>query len=77
MKNLVVDKSEIRDLLAEFLAGIRVDEFNLEMDENSFVVRPVEEASVLDILSANASDLGPEDLSANVDHYLYGLPKRK
>jgi hypothetical protein len=32
--------------------------------------------SVLDLLAEQAEDLGPEDLSLNVDHYLYRLPKR-
>ena len=77
MKNIVVDKTKIRDMLAEFLASIGSDEFRLEMDENTFTVRPIGESSVLDILGANASDLGPEDLSENVDHYLYRLPKKK
>ncbi|MCI5150617.1 MAG: hypothetical protein D3916_14740 [Candidatus Electrothrix sp. MAN1_4] len=35
-----------------------------------------QEKSVLDVLAEQADDLGPEDLSVNMDHYLYGLPKR-
>ncbi|MGE0083362.1 MAG: hypothetical protein AB7S75_02975 [Desulfococcaceae bacterium] len=41
-----------------------------------FIVRPAELTSVLDTLISQADDLGAEDLSANVDHYLYGLPKK-
>ena len=37
---------------------------------------PEHERSVLDILAEQADDFGPEDLSMNVDHYLYGLPKK-
>ena len=37
---------------------------------------PEHERSVLDILAEQAQDLGPADLSLNVDHYLYGLPRR-
>jgi hypothetical protein len=33
-------------------------------------------SSVLETLSSQAEDLGPEDMSVNIDHYLYGLPKR-
>jgi hypothetical protein len=40
------------------------------------LAEPVPERSVLDILAEQADDFGPEDLSINVDHYLYGLPKR-
>jgi hypothetical protein len=77
MKNLVVRKTRVQDLLTEFIAGINVDELRLEIDKKSFIVRQVEKTSVLDILSSQAEDLGPEDMSINVDCYLYGLPKRK
>jgi len=77
MKNLFVRKTRVQDLLTKFIAGIKVDELRLEIDKKNFIVRQVEKTSVLDILSSQAEDLGPEDMSANVDHYLYGLPKRK
>ncbi len=76
MKRFVVGKEAIQELFAEYIAGINSDKLRIEFDETSFIVRPIEESSVLDILSAHADDLGPEDMSANVDHYLYGLPKR-
>jgi hypothetical protein len=77
MKNIVTDKDRIQDLLAEYISGISADKLRIEFDENVFIVRPAEETSVLDMLSSQAEDLGPIDMSANVDHYLYGLPKRK
>ena len=76
MKSFIVRKTGIQDLLSEFIASVRVDELRIEIDQDAFVVRPIEKTSVLDILSSQAEDLGPEDMSANVDHYLYGLPKR-
>ncbi|OQX21308.1 MAG: hypothetical protein BWK80_33880 [Desulfobacteraceae bacterium IS3] len=77
MKNIVTDKDRIQDLLAEYISGIAADKLRIEFDEKVFIIRPAEETSVLDILSSQAEDLGPIDMSANVDHYLYGLPKRK
>lgn len=77
MKNLVVSKENIQELLAAYIAGIGADQLRIEFDENFFMVRPVEKRSVLDILSSQADDLGPEDMSANVGHYLYDLPKRQ
>ncbi|QTA83469.1 Uncharacterized protein dnl_58790 [Desulfonema limicola] len=77
MKNLVVNKDRIQDLLTEYIACINTDKLRVEFNEDSFIVQPAEQSSVLDILSSQAEDLGPEDMSANVDHYLYNLPKRK
>ncbi len=77
MKSVVVAKHEIQNLLAEYIAGVGVDNLIIEFDETSFVARPFDETSILDVLSANADDLGTEDMSINVDHYLYGHPKRK
>ena len=77
MKNLVAGKDRIQDLFAEYISGIAGDKLRIEFDENVFMVRPAEEKSVLDILSSQAENLGSEDMSANVDHYLYGLPKKK
>jgi len=76
MTTLVVSKSKTQDLLKEFIANVKSNELKIEFDERLFVVRPVDEISVLDLLSSQAEDLGPEALSVNVDHYLYGLPKR-
>jgi len=77
MKNFIASKGSVQGLLTEYLSGIAVDKLRIESDENVFTVRPAEEISVLDILSSQAEDLGPADMSANVDHYLYGLPKKK
>jgi len=77
MKNLVVTKDKIQDLLTEYIAGIHADRLTIEFDHNCFTVRPVGQPSVLDTLISQAEDLGTEDMSANVDHYLYGLPMKK
>lgn len=74
MTTLVVTKNEIQTFLTEFINNIKADEFKIEFDERAFSVRATEQYSVLDRLSSQAEDLGPEDLSANVDRYLYGLP---
>jgi len=76
MTQLVIHKDRIQDILLRFLSGIQADEIRLEFDDKHFLAEPVQEKSVLDILAEQADDLGPEDLSLNVDHYLYGLPKR-
>ncbi len=73
MDNIVAAKDRVYDLLTEYIAGISAEKFRIEFDENSFTVMPADEISVLDILSSQAEDLGPEDMSANVDHYLYGI----
>ena len=46
------------------------------IEDERFVIRKAERTSVLDKLIEGAEDLGPKDLSINIDHYLYGLPKR-
>ncbi len=46
------------------------------ISKSPLVIQKTEEASVLDLLVSQAEDLGPKDLSMNVDYYLYGLPKR-
>ncbi len=76
MTTIVMKKSKIQDFITEFINNFSVDEFKIEFDKNFFAVRPVEETSVLDILASEAEDMGPEDLSVNIDHYLYGLPKK-
>jgi hypothetical protein len=76
MTTLVVTKNEIQTFLTEFINNIKADEFKIEFDERAFSVRATEQYSVLDRLSSQAEDLGPEDLSANVDRYLYGLPRK-
>jgi len=76
MTTVIVQKTSLQDVFTEFIANLKVNELKIEFDEKRFVVRPVEEASILDLLSSEADDLGPDDLSINVDHYLYGLPKR-
>ncbi|OQX23239.1 MAG: hypothetical protein BWK80_27040 [Desulfobacteraceae bacterium IS3] len=74
MTTLVVTKNDIQTFLTKFINNIKTDEFKIEFDERAFSVRATEQYSVLDRLSSQAEDLGPEDLSANVDRYLYGLP---
>jgi len=74
MTTLVVTKNDIQTFLTKFINNIKTDEFKIEFDEKAFSVRATEQYSVLDRLSSQAEDLGPEDLSANVDRYLYGLP---
>jgi hypothetical protein len=76
MTHLIIHKDEIQDILLSFLSGIQTDEIYLEFDGRHFWAEPVQERSVLDILAEQADDLGPEDMSLNVDYYLYGLPKR-
>lgn len=46
------------------------------IEDERFVIRKAERTSVLDKLIEEAEDLGPKDLSVNIDHYLYGLPKK-
>lgn len=77
MKTLTVRKNKLKKILTEFIDSISSDEVNIEYDEEQLIVRNVQRVSVLDKLIAEATDLGPEDLSINVDHYLYGFPKRK
>jgi hypothetical protein len=76
MTTLIVTKNEIQTFLTEFINNIKTEEFKIEFDETAFSVRATEQYSVLDRLSSQAEDLGPEDLSANIDRYLYGLPGR-
>ncbi len=76
MTQLIVHKDKMQDILMVFLSRLQSDEIRLEFDEKHFLAEPVQERSVLDILAEQADDFGPEDLSMNVDHYLYGLPKR-
>lgn len=76
MTTVIVQKTSLQDVFTEFITNLKVNELKIEFDEKRFVVRPVEETSILDMLSSEADDLGPADLSINVDHYLYGLPKQ-
>ena len=76
MTTMVIKKNSLQDFITEFINKFTTDEFKIEFDKNFFAVRPIEETSVLDILASEAEDIGPEDLSANIDHYLYGLPKK-
>jgi antitoxin component of MazEF toxin-antitoxin module len=76
MTQLIIHKDKIQDILMSYLSTLQTDEIRLEFDDKHFLAEPVMERSVLDILAEHAEDLGPEDLSLNVDHYLYGLPKR-
>ena len=77
MTQLILHKDKIHDMLLRFLSGIQTDEVHLEFDDKHFLAEPVQEKSVLDMLAEQADDLGPDDLSINADHYLYGLPKKK
>lgn len=76
MTTLVIKRNRVQDFISEFINRFGADEFKVESDKNFFAVRPVEETSILDILASEAEDMGPEDLSSNTDHYLYGLPKK-
>lgn len=76
MTQMTVHKEKIHEILLRFLNDLQADEIHLEFDEKHFLVQPVQEKTVLDMLAEQADDLGPEDLSLNTDHYLYGLPKR-
>jgi hypothetical protein len=69
---MVIKKNSLQDFITEFINKFNTDEFKIEFDKNFFAVRPIEETSVLDLLASEAYDIGPEDLSANIDHYLYG-----
>ena len=64
-------------MLTEFIEKISSDEVRIEFDEEQFIVRKTHHTSILDKLISEAEDLGPEDLSINVDHYLYGLPPKR
>ena len=77
MKSLTINKDEIDDLITEFIDNIDSNELKIKFDKKRFVIQKNEEASVLDLLISQAADLGPEDLSINVDHYLYGLSKKR
>lgn len=74
MTTVIVQKTGLQDIFTEFIANVKANELKIEFDENCFVVRPIEEVSILDTLSSEAGDLGIDDLSLNVHHYLYGLP---
>ncbi len=76
MTQLILHKDKLHDMLLRFLSGIQSDKIHLEFDEKHFLAQPVQEKSILDVLAEQADDLGPEDLSINMDHYLYGLPKK-
>ena len=77
MTRLTIRKNKLNDVLTSFIENIRSEEVCIEYDEERFVIRKAERTSVLDKLIEEAEDLGPEDLSVNIDHYLYGLPKRR
>jgi antitoxin component of MazEF toxin-antitoxin module len=77
MTRLTIRKNKLQQFLLGFIDNIQSDEVKIEFDDEHFVIRNVEKTSVLDKLISEAEDLGPEDLSINVDHYLYGLPKRR
>ncbi len=76
MTQLIIHKDKMQDILMSFLSTLQTDEIRLEFDDKHFLAEPVQERSVLDILAEQAEDLGPPDLSMNVDHYLYGRPKK-
>jgi antitoxin component of MazEF toxin-antitoxin module len=76
MTQLIIHKDKMQEALMRFLSTIQTDEIRLEFDDKHFYAEPVQGKSVLDILAEQAEDMGPEDLSLNVDHYLYGLSKR-
>lgn len=76
MTQLIIHKDKMQEALMRFLSTIQTDEIRLEFDDKHFYAEPVQGKSVLDILAEQAEDMGPEDLSLNVDHYLYGRSKR-
>ena len=77
MKSLTISKSEIQDFLTKFINNIDSNKIKVEFDEKYFVIQKIGQTPVLDLLISQAEDLGAEDLSINVDHYLYGLPKKE
>ena len=76
MESLTINKEKIQDFITEFIDNIDTNEIKIEFDKKHFIIQKNEKDSVLDLLISQATDLGPEDLSINVDHYLYGLPKK-
>jgi len=76
MTQLIIPKDKMQDILMSFLSTLQTDEIRLEFDDKHFLAEPVRERTVLDMLAEQADDFGPADLSLNVDHYLYGHPKR-
>jgi len=72
MTQLFIHKDKMQDILMNYVSTLQTDEIRLEFDDKHFLVEPVQKRLVLDMLAEQADDLGADDLSLNVDHYLFG-----
>jgi len=50
--------------------------YHVTIEDQSMPSQIPGEPGILDDIVAFAQDLGVDDLAENLDHYLYGLPKR-
>lgn len=75
MQTLTINKNNLLTFIEDFIKKIESDKVKIEFDETHLLINKEDETCVFDELISKAADLGPEDLSINVDHYLYNLPK--